>query len=90
MIQHYILNINPNAECDWDRLVLRNPITGERPDLTNAIAQAVGNEPGSYLISINIDVQVLEKAPIQPSMLNTLELPANRKTTLPSPKRWAS
>ena len=58
-VTHYILNLNPQADYDWDKCVLRNPLTGERIDLTNAIAEAVNQEPGSYLISINIDVIVL-------------------------------
>ncbi len=46
MIQHYVLSINPQAEYDWDKYVIRNPITGERPDFTNTI---VNNQSGSYL-----------------------------------------
>ena len=61
MNQHYILNINPQANHEWDRCVLRNPITGERPDLQNAIADAVQNQPGSYLIKVSINVEILEK-----------------------------
>ena len=87
MIKHYILNINPQADSDWDKVVLRNTITGERPDIQNAIAQAIGNDEGSYLISVNIDVQVLEKAPVQSSMRNTVELP---KIAASSSKLWAS
>ncbi len=63
-IAHYILTINPQAQYEWDKCILRNPITGERPDFTSIISQAVGNEPGSYLVAVNIEVQVLEKAPI--------------------------
>jgi hypothetical protein len=61
MTHHFVLNIQPQAQHDWDKCTLRNPITGERPDFIEMIANLVGNETGAYLISINIDVQVLEK-----------------------------
>jgi len=63
MTKHYILSINPQAEYDWEQYILRNPITAERPDLASLIAEAVGEEPGSYLVAVNIEVKVLEKAP---------------------------
>ncbi|MGF1480569.1 MAG: hypothetical protein ACFB4I_13945 [Cyanophyceae cyanobacterium] len=71
MNKHYVLSINPQAQYDWERCVLRNPITGERPDLNAIVAQAVGNQPGSYLVSVNIDVQVLEKAAASSSEART-------------------
>ncbi|MBR8828418.1 MAG: hypothetical protein DSM107014_11060 [Gomphosphaeria aponina SAG 52.96 = DSM 107014] len=74
MTNHYVLSINPHAQYDWDKCFLRNPITGERPDLTAAIAQAVGGESGSYLVAVNIEVQVLE------TNLVTQERPEAKKT----------
>lgn len=64
MNRHYILNINPQAAHEWDRCVLRNPITGERPDFQDAIALSVKNQPGSYLIKVSIDVEILEQTVI--------------------------
>ncbi|VEP12040.1 hypothetical protein H1P_130060 [Hyella patelloides LEGE 07179] len=61
MDRHYVLKINPQANHEWDRCVLRNPITGEHPDLKNAIAKAVQNQPGSYLIKVSINVEILEQ-----------------------------
>lgn len=61
MMKHYILSINPNAQYEWDQCVLRDPITAVRPDLASLLAEAVGNETGSYLVAVNIEVQVLEK-----------------------------
>ncbi len=63
MKKHYILSINPHAQYDWEQCILRNPITAERPDLASLIAQAVGDKAGSYLVAINIEVQVLEQVP---------------------------
>ena len=63
MIKHYILSINPNAEYEWEQRILRHPITAERPDFASLIAQAVGDEAGSYLVEVNIEVNLLEKAP---------------------------
>jgi hypothetical protein len=75
MKKHYLLNINPQASHEWDRCVLRNPITGERPDLVAAISQAVGQQAGSYLISVTIDVEVLEQAYITSTTVTTREIP---------------
>ncbi|MEM9539430.1 MAG: hypothetical protein AAGA60_07950 [Cyanobacteria bacterium P01_E01_bin.42] len=61
MIKHYILSLEPNAKHPWDRCVLRDPITGERPELLDAIAAGAGNQAGSYLIAVNVEVTVLEK-----------------------------
>jgi hypothetical protein len=62
MTKYYVLDVNPNAKYDWERCTLRDPITADRPDLAHLIAEAVGQQTGSYLISVNIEVQVLEEA----------------------------
>ena len=79
MTKHYVLSINPHAQYDWDQCILRNPITGERPDFTAMIAQAVGNEPGSYLVAVNVEVKVLEKAPVPQSDEVDRDLPKATK-----------
>lgn len=81
MKKHYVLSINSQAQHDWDKCIIRNPITGERPDLKSAIAQAVGNQPGSYLVSVQIEVEVLEKVAIPSSGNETLELAGGQKET---------
>ncbi|MDJ0618786.1 MAG: hypothetical protein QNJ63_18930 [Calothrix sp. MO_192.B10] len=62
MIEHYILNLNPTAKHEWDRCILRDPLTAQRPDLAKLVAEAVGANAGSYLVSVNIEVQVLKQA----------------------------
>lgn len=62
MMKHYILNLNPTAKHEWDRCILRDPLTAKRPDIAKLIAEAVGADTGSYLVSVNIEVQVLEEA----------------------------
>jgi hypothetical protein len=62
MTKHYILSINPHAQYEWEQCILRDPLTAQCPDFANLIAQAVGEEAGSYLIAVNIEVKVLEKA----------------------------
>jgi hypothetical protein len=64
MIKHYILSLNPTAKHDWDRCILRDPLTAKRPDISKLIAEAVGADTGSYLVSVNIEVQVLEQATV--------------------------
>lgn len=62
MNSHYVLNLNPEAACEWERCILRNPITGEQPDLKNAIASLLPEGSGSYLVKVSINVEVLETA----------------------------
>jgi hypothetical protein len=62
MTKYYILNLDPTAKYEWDRCALRDPITASRPDLADLIAEAVGEQSGSYLVAVNIEVQVLEQA----------------------------
>lgn len=81
MRKHYVLSINSQAEHDWDKCIMRNPITGERPDLNRAIAQAIGNQPGSYLISLQIEVEILEKVAITATTNSTLGLAGTKKET---------
>lgn len=76
MTKHYIISLNSDAQYPWDRCTLRNPITAEHPDFASLIAAAVGETDGSYLISVNIEVKVLEKAPNSQQENNTVDLPA--------------
>lgn len=81
MVKHYILNLNPTAKHDWDRCILRDPITAKRPELAKLIAEAIGAEPGSYLVSVNIEVKVLEQAAtpqVEQLPLNAPELAPTR------------
>ncbi|QZZ23165.1 hypothetical protein J5X98_12995 [Leptothermofonsia sichuanensis E412] len=72
MTKHYILNLDPNARYEWDRRTLRDPITADHPALADLIAEAIGEEAGSYLVSVQIDVKVLEKASVSESHLAAL------------------
>jgi hypothetical protein len=67
MTKHFVLSLNPTAQHDWERRTLRNPIAAERPDLADLIAEALGEEAGDYLVSVNIEVKVLEKVPLSQS-----------------------
>jgi hypothetical protein len=62
MLKHYILSINPQADHEWETCVIRDPITGKHPDFHQIVARAVGNEAGDYLVSVKVDVQVLERS----------------------------
>lgn len=75
MTKHYILSLNPTAKHDWDRCTLRDPISGKRPELAKLIAEAIGAEPGTYLVSVNIEVKVLEQAPMPQAEQLTLSTP---------------
>jgi hypothetical protein len=81
MTKHYILSLNPNAQYDWDQYILRDPLTAERPDFATLIAEAVGDETGSYLVAVNIEVTVLEKA----QNLQTQRIPKDVATVVTKP-----
>jgi hypothetical protein len=73
MIKHYILSLNSTAKHEWDRCILRDPLTAKRPDIAKLIAEAVGADEGNYLVSVNIEVKVLEQA--RESQAEQLSLP---------------
>ncbi|UBF23871.1 hypothetical protein K9N68_19170 [Kovacikia minuta CCNUW1] len=80
MTKHYILSLDPNARYEWDRCTLRDPISAAHPALADLVAEAIAGEPGSYLVAINIEVKVLEKAPAESGdrlAPNLVEVPHN-------------
>jgi hypothetical protein len=83
MKKHYILSLNPTAKHDWDRCILRDPLTAKRPDLAKLVSEAVGADTGSYLVSVNIEVQVLEQAAVPQAEQLSLNVPeVNEKPQL--------
>ncbi|MUH00925.1 hypothetical protein F7734_55155 [Scytonema sp. UIC 10036] len=74
MIKHYILSLNPTAKHEWDRCILRDPLTAKRPDIAKLVAEVVGADTGSYLVSVNIEVQVLEQAVVPQTEQLTLNI----------------
>lgn len=80
MTKHYILHLDPTAKYEWDRCSLRDPISADRPAFADLIAEAVGEQPGSYLVAVNLEVTVLEQAAPQ-SQSVAHELPT--RTALP-------
>ena len=88
MTKHFILSINPNAQYEWDRYILRDPLTAGRPELASLIAEAVGDETGSYLVAINIEVKVLEKAPTSQPQRIPVEVAA--VAVNPQPSEWVA
>ena len=77
MMKHYILSLNPTAKHEWDRCILRDPLTAKRPDIAKLVADAVGSDAGSYLVSVNIEIKVLDQvAPphAEQLMLNIAEV----------------
>ncbi|KAM3093656.1 hypothetical protein ACKFKF_28905 [Phormidesmis sp. 146-12] len=89
MTKHYILHLDPAAKYEWDRCSLRDPITADRPAIAELIAEAVGEQAGSYLVAVKIEVQVLEKAAPASQPVHTHELPTrplagnSERSTLP-------
>ncbi len=87
MMKHYILNLNPTAKHEWDRCILSDPLTAKRPDIAKLIAEAVGADTGSYLVSVNIEVKVLEEAAAPPGEQLSLPFP---EVNITSPMREAA
>ncbi len=79
MTKHFILSLDPMAKYEWERCTLRDPITAEHPALAELVAKAVGDRAGSYLVAVQIDVQVLEAAAMPCNQTaNLVEVPTNR------------
>jgi len=59
MIKHHILNLNrPPSTTGTD--ALRDPITASAQNC-KLIVETIAAEPGTYLVSVNIEVKVLEE-----------------------------
>jgi hypothetical protein len=87
MMKHYILNLNPTAKHEWDRCIIRDPLTAKRPDIAKIISEAIGADTGSYLVSVNIEVTVLQEAPIPSPEQLSLPFP---EVSVPTPLREAA
>jgi hypothetical protein len=86
MTKHYILHLDPAAKYEWDRCSLRDPITADRPVLADLIAEAVGEQPGAYLVAVNIEVKVLEQAAPQPESAPATAHELSTRNALPQLK----
>ena len=84
MNKYYILQLDPQAAHEWDRCVLRNPMTGARPDLNAEIAKAIDDRAGSYLIKVSLEIEILEQHSTHSS--NTVELASGNKTIVNQPR----
>jgi hypothetical protein len=68
MMKHFVLNLNPAAQFEWERCALHHPITAEQPDFAELIATSVResvqnpDRSSSYLIAVKLEVVVLESS----------------------------
>ena len=73
MMKHFVLNLNPTAQFEWERCALQHPITAEQPNFADLIAASVtesihdgrsllvdARPSGSYLIAVKLEVTILE------------------------------
>ncbi len=74
MMKHFVLNLNPAAKFEWERCSLHHPITAEQPDFAELIAASVresvsshdrSGTSSSYLVSVKLEVTVLESSTAQ-------------------------
>ncbi len=69
MMKHFVLNLNPAAQFEWERCSLHHPITAEQPDFAELIASSVresvqnpDRSGTSYLVAVKLEVVVLESS----------------------------
>jgi len=78
---HYVLHIDPQARYNWERCRLEHPLTGAACDPSEAIAAALGDRPGRYLVTVRWEVEVLDYQPV-----NALPTPAVAAPLTPLPQ----
>lgn len=66
-MSYFVVEIDPTAEYEWNRLCVRNPIDGSNPKLDQLVGAALEGKPGHYLAKITVTVEVLEHQPLQVS-----------------------
>lgn len=57
---HFLITIDPDAPTDFQKLRLEHALENHQPSLAHLIADALGNEPGKYLVSVEVRVEVKE------------------------------
>lgn len=96
MIKHFVLNLNPTAQFEWERCALQHPITAEQPNFADLIAASVtesihGDErrsmndrkpSGSYLVSVKLEVTILESN-VPESISETISESSPSSMTIP-------
>lgn len=63
--KHVILTVNPDAEDSWDRLMIRDAINFETPDLKKILGK-IHQQPGNYLLKVTIESEIVEKIELKP------------------------
>ena len=65
MSKHLIIEIDPNAQREWNRVSIRSPFSYDEPDLKQLIANALEHKPGHYIAKVSVVVEVVEHQPLQ-------------------------
>lgn len=90
-VKHFVLQVNPQARYSWERCRLSHPLTGEVCDPSEAIAAEIGNQPGTYLLAVRLDVTVLDGQAVEPVAAPPVPVAPASLSTLPQlPARLAS
>jgi hypothetical protein len=63
---HYVLTLNPSAPAEHQRLKLNDPLTYNRPDLADLVANAIAQVPGTHLVKVTVQVEIIQSEPIEP------------------------
>ena len=61
---HAILTLKPDAQFDWDRCTLRDPLSTDHPSLAQLVQDAIGETSGQFLVAVELKVTILEQAPL--------------------------
>ena len=64
MSQHFIIEIDPAAQYEWNRCSVRSPFSCGDVDLKQLVQQEL-TQPGHYLAKLTVAVEVVEFKPLQ-------------------------
>lgn len=65
MSKHLIIEIDPNAKYEFNRVAIRSPFSYDEPDLKQLVRDALENNPGHYIAKVSVVVEVVEHQPLQ-------------------------
>ena len=65
MSKALIIEIDPNAQYEYNRVSIRSPFSYAEPCLKTLVRDALENQPGHYIARLTVSVEVVEHQPLQ-------------------------
>lgn len=66
MTAHYVLRLNPTHPSPYQQKGLVNPLTHDRPELVDLVAEAIGQVSGNHLVKVTVQVEIIDSRMIEP------------------------